>query len=90
MRETIYTIIQPGVEQQVVYVFSENSDTIPITLHSPINSLADTILAAAQKYNISEIKIKGVKDFNQKIKDDIFFKKNIYCKQDNIINVELI
>jgi hypothetical protein len=90
MKETIYTIIQPGVEQQVVYVFSENSDTIPITLHSPINSLADTILSAAQKYNISEIKIKGVKDFNQKIKDDIFFKKNIYFKHEKDLNVELI
>lgn len=90
MNETIYTIIQPGIKQQIVYVFSSNSETIPVTLHSSIDGLADTILAAAQKYNISDIKIKGIKDFNQKIKEDIFFKQNTYFNQDTDLNVELI
>ena len=78
MREEIYVIIQPGVIEQTVYIFSEMLETLPLTLTSPMYSLADTILSAAQKYNIYNIKIKGTQAYNQKIKEDILMKQNIY------------
>jgi hypothetical protein len=89
MREEIYIIIQPGIMEQTVYVFSEMLETIPLTLTSPMGSLADTILSAAQKYNICNIKIKGTQAYNQKIKEDILMKQNIYFANADLI-IDLI
>lgn len=90
MKEEIIIMLNPVSLQQIIYVMSGNSETIPIIKECTQEELLPTILNFSEKYQINDIKLKGSKDYSQGIKEQLQTKAKIYFNKENKLNIELI
>lgn len=89
MKEEIYIMVTPGTFKHPMYIFSNNVETVPLVIETTAETLVKDILTNAKKYNITSIKIKGIKGFTLKFKEEIEKSSNLYFSNESI-NVELI
>lgn len=90
MNEMIIVQVRPTELEQLVYVISNNSEIVPITIRCKQEELLSTVAMSAAKYEINEIKIQGAKDYTLGIKDQLTTKINTCFGVNNKINIELM
>ena len=90
MEEMIIIQVKPTELEHTIYIMSANSEVVPIIVKCKAEELLSTVAMSAAKYEISEIKIQGAKDYTLGIKEQLTNKINTCFGLDNKINIELI
>lgn len=73
-----------------VYIFTEDSDTIPIHEQATMDNLMSVVAMAAAKYKIKKIKLSGPKSFSLGIKDQLTEKINTCFGKSDDFTIELM
>lgn len=86
MDNQIIIKIEPGKLKHYVYIFTEDSDTVPICEEATMDNLMSVIAMSAAKYKIKKIKLSGPKSFSLGVKDQLTEKINTcFGKTDDFI-----
>lgn len=78
MENQIIVKLNQGVLKHQVYVFTDDSDTLPICQESTMEDLMSVVAMSAAKYKIKRIKLSGPKSFSLGIKNQLT-EKLITC-----------
>ena len=90
MNDSIIVALKPTEAKQYVYIFTELSEEMPITVECGLDQLMSTITMSAAKYKIKNIKLSGPKSFSLGIKDQLGEKiKTCFGKTDGF-TIELM
>jgi len=90
MREQIIIMLQPTELEHIIYIMSNNTETVPLVIKSKKEELLSTIAMSAAKYEINEIKLQGPQDYTLGIKEQLTKKVNTCFGANNKITIELI
>ena len=90
MDEVITIQVNPVTLEQVVYIFTNKIEKVPVTINTTINELPSVVAMSAAKYGIQYIKIAGAKSYAAKIRDTITEKINTCFGKDNGFVIELM
>lgn len=90
MENKIVVSIKPIEIKQYIYIFSDITETMPITVETTMNELLSIIAMSAAKYKIKNIKLSGPKSYSLGVKDQLIEKINTcFGKSDDFI-IELM
>lgn len=90
MENKIVVRLEQSTLKHQIYIFTEDSDTVPICQEATMDDLMSVVAMSAAKYKIKKIKISGPKSFSLGIKDQLTEKINTcFGKSDDFI-IELI
>ena len=86
MENQIIVRIENSSLKHSVYIFTDDSNTMPICEQATMDNLLSVITMSAAKYKIKKIKLSGPKDFSLGIKDQLTEKINTcFGKSDDFI-----
>lgn len=71
MENQIVIKLNQGMLKHQIYVFTDNSEQMPICEEADMENLLSVIAMSAAKYKIKNIKLSGPKSFSLGIKDQL-------------------
>jgi hypothetical protein len=90
MENQIVVALRPLEPIQEVYVFTDESATMPVCAQTDMKTLLSTIVMNAAKYKIKKIKISGPKSFTTGIKDQLTEKISTCFGKSDDFTIELV
>ena len=78
MENQIVVRMNQGTLKHQVYVFTDDSDTVPVCQEATMENLMSVIAMSVAKYKIKKIKLSGPKSFSLGIKNQLT-EKLITC-----------
>ena len=78
MDNQIVVRMDQGVLKHQIYIFTDDSDTMPICQEATMEDLMSVVAMSAAKYKIKKIKLSGPKSFSLGIKNQLT-EKLITC-----------
>ena len=78
MENQIVVRMNQGTLKHQVYVFTDDSDTVPVCQETTMEDLMSVVAMSAAKYKIKKIKLSGPKSFSLGIKNQLT-EKLITC-----------
>ena len=90
MENQIIVMLKPTEPTQMVYIFSEDMDRLPLGVPATMDTLLSTIVMNAAKYKIKSIKLSGAKSFSLGIKDQLTEKINTCFGKSDEFTIELL
>ena len=71
MNEQIVIALKPTAFHQMIYIFSENCEEVPVVWESSIENLSATVNQAIEKYDLNSVRITGPKAYAEKFVDTL-------------------
>ena len=71
MENQIIVKLNQGILEQTVYIFTDESDTIPLIKTAPMDQLVSLVTMSAAKYNVRLIKLSGARTFALGVKNQL-------------------
>lgn len=71
MENQIIIRVDQGVLKHQIYIFTDDSDTMPICQEATMENLMSIVAMSAAKYKIKKIKLSGPKSFSLGIKNQL-------------------
>lgn len=90
MDNQIIVKIENGTLKQNIYIFTEDSDTVPICEQVTMDNLLSAVTMSAAKYKIKKIKLSGPKSFSLGIKDQLTEKISTCFGKADDFTIELM
>ena len=90
MENQIIVRFEQGQLKHQVYVFTDDSEIMPICQEAAMDELLSVIAMSAAKYKIKKIKLSGPKSFSLGIKDQLTEKINTCFGKSDDFTIEVM
>lgn len=90
MENQIIVRFEQGQLKHQVYVFTDDSEIMPICQEATMEELLSVIAMSAAKYKIKKIKLSGPKSFSLGIKDQLTEKINTCFGKSDDFTIEVM
>ena len=90
MENQIVVRMNQGTLKHQIYVFTDDSDMVPVCQEATMENLMSIVAMSAAKYKIKKIKLSGPKSFSLGIKDQLTEKINTCFGKSDDFTIELM